>query len=178
MKTALDPRHQKRQEATQELFAWAFKKQKTNSELTKKVIENLEIIDKTVAENAPEFPLDRINGVDLAVLRLAIYELMIARAEPVKVIIDEAVELAKEFGGETSPSFVNGVLGKVLFSPARIRKVIADSLGVEGEDLNATDLEIADLMAKLEKELNIPFPDATSFKTIADILNFIEDHRD
>ncbi len=188
MKTALDPRHQKRQTATQELFAWAFKKQKTSSELTKKVLENLEIIDKTVAENAPEFPLDRINGVDLAILRLAIYELMIARTEPVKVIIDEAIELAKEFGGENSPSFINGVLGKVLTSPARIRKVIADSLGAEEEkiipeanlqtDLNATDLEIADLTAKLEKDLNIPFTDANNFKTVADILNFIEDHKD
>ncbi|MBI3559458.1 transcription antitermination factor NusB, partial [Candidatus Gottesmanbacteria bacterium] len=135
MKTALDPRHQKRQNAIQELFAWAFKKQKVETDLAKEVIKNLEIIDKTVTENAPEFPLDRINGVDLAVLRLAIYELMIVRAEPVKVIIDEAVELAKEFGGETSPSFINGVLAKVLVSPARIRKVIADSLGVEEEKI-------------------------------------------
>lgn len=188
MKTALDPRHQKRQEAAQELFAWVFKKQKVSSELAKKVLENLEIIDKTVAENAPEFPLDRINGVDLAVLRLAVYELMVARAEPVKVIIDEAVELAKEFGGETSPAFVNGVLGKILVSPVRIRRAIADSLGVEEEkivpeanlqaDFNATDLEIADLMAKLEKELNIPFADNSAIHTVGDILNYIEDHRD
>lgn len=188
MKTALDPRHQKRQTATQELFAWAFKKQKVETDLAKEVIKNLEIIDKIVTENAPEFPLERINGVDLAVLRLAIYELMIARAEPVKVIIDEAVELGKEFSGETSPAFINGVLAKVLVSPVRIRKVISDSLGVEEEkiipeanlqtDLNATDLEVADLITKLEKELGLDFTGAQNINTVGDILNYIEDHKD
>lgn len=188
MKTALDPRHQKRQTATQELFAWAFKKQKVETDLAKEVIKNLEIIDKIILENAPEFPLDRINGVDLAVLRLAIYELMIARTEPVKVIIDEAVELGKEFGGETSPTFINGVLGKVLISPARTRRAIADTLGVEEEkitpeanlraDFNATDLEIADLVTKLEKELGLDFTDSQTINTVGDILNYVEDHKD
>lgn len=188
MKTALDPRHQKRQTATQELFAWAFKKQKVETDLAKEVIKNLEIIDKIVTENAPEFPLERINGVDLAVLRLAIYELMIARIEPVKVIIDEAVELGKEFGGETSPAFINGVLAKVLVSPTRLRKAMADSLGIEEEkltpeanlqtDLNATDLEIADLITKLEKELGLDFTDSQNIKTVGDILNYVEDHQD
>ena len=58
--------------------------------------------------------LARINKIDLAVLRLAAYELLIEQKEPQNVIIDEAVELAKEFGNNTSPSFVNGVLGHIL----------------------------------------------------------------
>ena len=90
MKTALDPRHQNRQTASQELFAWGFKKQKVTNDLAKKVIAACQEIDKIIVENAPEFPLDRINGVDLAILRLAVYELVVARVEPPKVIIDEA----------------------------------------------------------------------------------------
>ncbi|MBI1982106.1 MAG: transcription antitermination factor NusB, partial [Candidatus Levybacteria bacterium] len=63
---------------------------------------------------APEFPIGKINKVDLAVLRLAVFELLVERKEPQKVIIDEAIELAKEYGGETSPSFINGALGNIL----------------------------------------------------------------
>ena len=51
--------------------------------------------------------------MDLAILRLAVYELQIGKTAPKNVIIDEAIELAKEFGGESSPSFVNGALGKL-----------------------------------------------------------------
>jgi len=58
------------------------------------------------------WPVDKLNKIDLAILRLAIYELERKKTPP-KVIIDEAVELAKEFGGENSPSFINGVLGTI-----------------------------------------------------------------
>ena len=63
---------------------------------------------------APEYPVDKINRIDLAILRLASYELMVEQKEPKNVIIDEAVELAKEYGNESSPGFVNGVLGKII----------------------------------------------------------------
>ncbi|MDP3888658.1 MAG: transcription antitermination factor NusB [bacterium] len=114
MKTAFDPRHQKRKAAVQNLFAFGFNKEQFQDELTKKVSRNLKKIDNLVVQAAPAWPLDQINRIDLAVLRLAIYELVIVGKEPEKVIIDEAVELAKEFGGESSPSFVNGVLGHIL----------------------------------------------------------------
>ncbi len=117
MKTLADPRHQKRRKVVQELFALSFQKEKTklpNQEsLTDSIFANLERIDKIVSKSAPMFPLEKIGKVDLAILRLAIYELLEKTAPP-KVIIDEAVELAKELGGETSFSFVNGVLGTVV----------------------------------------------------------------
>ena len=57
--------------------------------------------------------LDRINPTDLAILRLAVWELVIDKTPPLRVIIDESVELAKEFGADNSPAFVNGVLGSL-----------------------------------------------------------------
>ncbi len=180
MKTALDPRHTTRQDAVQSLFAWAFHKQPLANQLAKDVVKNIASIDPLITECAPEFTIDRINPIDLAILRLAVYELIISHKEPPKVIIDEAVELAKEFGGETSPSFINGALGKVFSSPTRIKRIIADNLGVEDKnltsdanlktDLNADDLEIADLLEKLEIEKG------TLINTVGDILNYVEDH--
>lgn len=114
MKTPFDPRHQKRQEAVQTLFAWGFQEKPTKNELAKTIIANLEKLDKLIIEAAPQWPLEQINRIDLAILRLAVYELEISQKEPLKVIIDEAVELAKEFGSESSPAFVNGVLGKIV----------------------------------------------------------------
>lgn len=113
MKSPLDPRHKKRQKLVQELFKYDFRKQPIGQE-TKGILLKLDAIDEKITLSAKEFPIGKINRTDLAILRLAIYELMIEKKEPPKVIIDEAIELAKEFGGETSPSFVNGVLGKVI----------------------------------------------------------------
>ena len=67
-----------------------------------------------IAKAAPEWPIEKLNKSDLAILRLAVYELTIEKKEPVKVIIDEAIELAKELGSENSSSFVNGVLGTIV----------------------------------------------------------------
>jgi len=114
LKTSSDPRHQKRRETVRFLFAYTFKKGQPVSQLASLVIKNLDRIDREILVAAPEWPLERINKIDLAILRLAIYELSIKKTEPSKVIIDEAVELAKEFGSENSASFVNGVLGTIL----------------------------------------------------------------
>jgi transcription antitermination protein NusB len=70
-------------------------------------------IDKLIVKNAPEWPLDQIASIDRAVLRLGIYEVLHSEEVPPKVAINEAVEIAKAFGGENSGSFVNGVLGTV-----------------------------------------------------------------
>lgn len=70
-------------------------------------------LDTRISISAPQWPIDKLNRIDLSILRLATYELINTDTPP-KVIIDEAVELAKEFGGESSPSFVNGVLGDIL----------------------------------------------------------------
>lgn len=114
MKTKNDPRHQKRRETVSFLFSYLFQKTEPPSEVCKQIIGNLEQIDKEISSSAPEWPLKRINKIDLAILRLAVYELNVQKTEPPKVIIDEAVELAKEFGSENSASFVNGVLGNIL----------------------------------------------------------------
>ncbi len=113
MKTSQDPRHQKRQAIVQELFKLEFHAQPVGTE-TRKIIEQKSFIDKKIQNAAPDFPVDKINRVDLAVLRLAAYELLVDKKEPQNVIIDEAVELAKEFGNDTSPAFINGVLGHIL----------------------------------------------------------------
>jgi transcription antitermination protein NusB len=75
--------------------------------------ENQDKIDAILTPAAPEWPIDQISLVDLVILRLGIYELLFTAEVPPKVAINEAVELAKAFGGENSSRFVNGVLGTV-----------------------------------------------------------------
>jgi N utilization substance protein B len=70
--------------------------------------------DAVIGKLAPEWPLDQINKVDFQILRLAIVEGFLLKITPKKVAINEAIDLAKEFGGQTSGSFVNGVLGTLL----------------------------------------------------------------
>ena len=115
MKTPLDPRHVRRQKLIEELFKFAFHEQEVSNE-AKKILEEQGNIDILIEKAAPDFPIDKINKIDLAILRLAVYELTVNKDTPQKVVVDEAVELAKEYGGETSPAFVNGALGKVLQS--------------------------------------------------------------
>ena len=97
-----------------ELFGWSFVKQKVSNQLKKNVIKNLKEIDKIIKKSAPQFPLKQINKIDLAILRLAIWELVFGKTAPYKVIIDEAIELAKKYGGEKSPKFINGALATVV----------------------------------------------------------------
>ena len=88
-------------------------------ELVEGVLGNREKIDAVIRQTAPAWPLEQIAAIDRNILRLAIYEILIDNRVPMRAAINEAVELAKEFGGETSPKFVNGVLGSVsLLAPA------------------------------------------------------------
>lgn len=82
-------------------------------ELARGVMEKREEIDVLIHRFAPSFPVEQLPLIDRAILRLAIYELLSDRKVSVKVVINEAVELAKSFGGESSPRFINGVLGSV-----------------------------------------------------------------
>ena len=113
MKNPLDPRHMKRQKLVEELFKYQFHAQEVTEE-ARKIIDQEMKLDELIAKAAPEFPIDKINRVDLAILRLAVYELIFTKDAPQKVILDEAIELAKEYGGETSPAFVNGALGNIV----------------------------------------------------------------
>ncbi|MDD5110026.1 MAG: transcription antitermination factor NusB [Patescibacteria group bacterium] len=77
------------------------------------VIKNQTAIDRQIVDHAPEWPLEQITTVDRNVLRIGIFELQFDPEIPAKVAINEAIELAKTFGGESSGKFVNGVLGTI-----------------------------------------------------------------
>jgi len=115
MKTASDPRHLTRIQLVQEIFAFSFNPSalKNSSASFFKIKDFFPQIDALIEKAAPQFPVEKIAKIDVAILRLAIYELLFLKKEPPKVIIDEAVELAKEFGGDGSPAFINGVLGTI-----------------------------------------------------------------
>ncbi len=82
-------------------------------ELVCGVLENKEKVDLNIKNFAPAWPIEQLSAVDRNILRLAIFEILLNNKVPVKVAINEAVELAKAFGSESSPRFVNGVLGSV-----------------------------------------------------------------
>jgi N utilization substance protein B len=83
--------------------------------LVRGVVENLPKLDKIIEKSAPEWPLEQITIIDRNILRMGLYELLFGdrKEVPPKVAINEAIELAKGFSGESSGKFVNGVLGTV-----------------------------------------------------------------
>ncbi|MFC1651923.1 transcription antitermination factor NusB [Patescibacteria group bacterium] len=81
--------------------------------LVEGVLKNIKKIDDLITKSAPEWPIDQIAKIDKAVIRLGIFELLFSDEVPPKVAINEAVEIAKIFGSESSSKFVNGVLGTV-----------------------------------------------------------------
>ena len=97
----------------QKLFALSFGTTKVTPKI-KPIVDSFTTIDKQIQEAAPEWPLEKIAKIDVAILRLATYELTVQKSEPPKVVIDEAVELAKSYGNDNSAKFVNGVLGSIL----------------------------------------------------------------
>lgn len=130
-------RHFSRIQAVQALYEWDFRKNEKPTEILERNIKESEAkdvddefvqkildgvtskidqIDKMIEKSAPEWPLEQIATIDKTILRLAIYELSFSDEVPPKVAIDEAVELAKTFGGDNSSKFINGVLGAVFRS--------------------------------------------------------------
>ena len=89
-------------------FAW---------DLVEGVLKHRKELDTEIAQLAPEFPIDQMARIDRNVLRIALYELRVSGDAPAGVVIDEAVELAKMFGSEASPKFVNGVLATAVGGP-------------------------------------------------------------
>lgn len=96
-------------------FAPGLEDDKFARDLIKGVLENQKKIDEIITKTAPEWPLEQVSLIDRNILRIGIYELLFGKREevPPKVAINEAIELAKSFGGETSGKFVNGVLGTI-----------------------------------------------------------------
>jgi N utilization substance protein B len=91
-------------------------------ELALGVLGHQERIDAAVSRYAPEWPVDQIAVIDRNILRIAIYEILLGKDTPIKVAINEAVELAKTFGSDSSGRFVNGVLGTLVAEEAASTK--------------------------------------------------------
>jgi N utilization substance protein B len=128
-----DPRHKARMVACAALFSWSFLSQDIskcqeyaelvvdNEEydkdlanlLIRGVSTNIDTLDGFIKTVATEYPIDQMSRVDLVVLRISLFEVAIAKNVPLKVALDEGVILAKEFGGDNSGKFVNGVLGSI-----------------------------------------------------------------
>jgi len=129
-------RHLARTIAMQTLFAWDFNGKKNDDvdalvdenfanfapqfddggfvrETIKNILEHSEEIDNYIRRYATEWPLEQITLVDRNVLRIGIYELLYSANIPPRVAINEAIEIAKTFGGESSGKFINGVLGAI-----------------------------------------------------------------
>lgn len=79
-------------------------------------------LDHFIAEHAPEWPLEQVAFIDRNILRIALWEFAVSENIPIKVAINEAVELAKVFGSDSSPRFVNGVLGSLAPRQNEIRQ--------------------------------------------------------
>jgi len=88
-------------------------------QLVKGVIGNLDKLDKIISSNAPSWPMDQMAKIDKNILRLAIFEILFNNEVPVKAAINEAIELAKSFGSDSSSRFVNGVLGTIVSKDIR-----------------------------------------------------------
>ncbi len=99
------------------------------------VMDHLSQIDKIIEKAAPEWPIEQITIVDRNVLRIGLYELLYSKKEevPPKVAINEAIELAKTFGGESSGKFINGVLGTVYKEIGGPEASASDSVEAEAE---------------------------------------------
>lgn len=112
-----DPRHLKRIEIIQNLFAASYHEKGglpyPKDAKTKKILSHLPSIDSLIKTYAKKFPIDKIAKTDLAILRMSVYDLTIEKELPAKVIINEAVELSKDLSGEKSYGFVNAILGHI-----------------------------------------------------------------
>lgn len=97
--------------------------------LVQGVLASIPQLDQYIQEHAPEWPLSQVAVIDRNLLRMALYEFT-AGGVPVKVAINEAVELAKQFGADSSPRFVNGVLGALVPHQAEVIRVLRTSAEV------------------------------------------------
>ena len=88
-------------------------------------------LDELIAKYAPEWPLDQIATIDRNILRIAFWEFAISRGTPVKVAINEAVELAKLYGSDSAPRFINGVLGTLVEHESEIHQIIKNKIARE-----------------------------------------------
>jgi transcription antitermination protein NusB len=91
------------------------------------VIPLTNTLDQIIAKYAPEWPLDQIAAIDRNILRMALWEFAVSHDTPIKVAINEAVELAKHYGSDSAPRFINGVLGALADHQHEIRQALQKS---------------------------------------------------
>ncbi len=120
--------------------------------LAQGVVKHLTDIDETIARLAPEWPLDQVPAVDRNVLRLEVYELKYGKEIPPKVAINEAIELAKTFGSDSSSKFVNGVLGSLYKELQVAGEAPIEDFKQVFENLSADDKESNEVSAVPETE--------------------------
>lgn len=89
------------------------------------VVPLIDKLDQLIAQHAPEWPLDQVAVIDRNILRIAIWEFAVAECTPLKVAINEAIELAKIYGSDSTPRFVNGVLGSLASRQEEIKHALA-----------------------------------------------------
>jgi N utilization substance protein B len=95
------------------------------------VLEHQDVLDVFIHRYAPEWPLDQMAYIDRNILRMAIFEFAVDGQTPVKVAINEAIELAKAFGSDSAPRFINGVLGTLVEHKGAIAQAVKDAKMVE-----------------------------------------------
>lgn len=91
------------------------------SQIIAGVMPIIQQLDSVIAEHAPEWPLDQVAVIDRNILRIALWEFGVEKCTPLKVAINEAIELAKVYGSDSSPRFINGVLGSLVNHIAEIQ---------------------------------------------------------
>ncbi len=105
------------------------------------IVQVRTVLDELLGAYAPDFPIDQVAVVDRNILRIALWEIGVDRRVPIGVAIDEAIELAKLFGSEATPRFVNGVLGTIAQNikqvRERLRTSIEELLATQGRTLNS-----------------------------------------
>lgn len=154
--TAHDPRHVSRAIALQVLFARLVAQQpevpvtelleemevtEYDQPLVQKLVDGVfkyfPSIDPVIAKLAPAWPIEQIAPVDLMILRMAVWEGFIGKITPIKVVINEAIELGKQFGGPSSGSFINGVLGSLMNS----EELQIEIIPVEEQNINLDETD-------------------------------------
>ncbi len=113
------------------------------AELTEGVLSKIEGLDKIISKAAPQWPIEQISIVDRNILRIGLYELLYEdrKAVPPKVAINEAIELGKNFGGDSSGKFINGVLGTIYKEISKSEPPDAETAGEADNEAESQEPE-------------------------------------
>ena len=198
-------RHLSRIVAMQSLYEWDFHPERSIEEIAKRIVEPVikdvdmdytlrvlkstmehkDTIDELIKKAAPEWPIDQISVIDKSILRLSANELIYDNDIPPKVAINEAVEIAKTFGGENSSKFINGVLGTLYRNSDRYIEESSDAKAMDdkpssseaSEDKTAKSEEIEkpEVVKVEDKEPEEEKPEGDSEKTVEETLETIEE---